>query len=48
MESEKKIEDNLKTELAKTLGIQKIIDFPITIIVQQDELPDIERWRKDE
>lgn len=45
MESEEKIDEKFIEELAKSLEVKKLKEFPITINVQQDDIPDIERWR---
>ncbi|MDD3140699.1 MAG: hypothetical protein PHX08_17255 [Lachnospiraceae bacterium] len=48
MESEKKIDEKFIEELEKSLELKKLKEFPITINVQQDDIPDIERWRTHE
>ncbi len=48
MESEKKIEEKFIEELEKSMEVQKLKEFPITINVQQDDIPDIGRWRTHE
>lgn len=48
MESKEKVEEKLKEELRKCLEVKELEEFPITINVQRDKLPEIERWRNDE
>ena len=48
MESGKKLEDKFMKELEKEMHIEKLKDFPMNINIQQDNIPDIERWRTHE
>jgi len=44
MGEEEKINELFEEELQKCMGDEKVINLPITIKVEQDEMPDIERW----
>ena len=45
---EQKIDDMYKEELAKCMGIVQVSDFPTAVKVEQDNLPDVQRWRSNE
>lgn len=44
---EKEIEEIFKEELAKGLDVINIAEYPVTLSVNQDALPDLERWRSE-
>lgn len=48
MGKEEKIDELFKEELANVIGTSKVIDFPISLSVETDDLPDITRWREHE
>ena len=47
MGTEEKIDELFIEEMEKVMG-EKILSLPITINVEQDDIPDIERWRTHE
>lgn len=48
MGSEKeKLEATFKEILAQTIGVEQITDFPVTLHVEPEVLPDVERWRNE-
>jgi hypothetical protein len=48
MDKEEKVEEMFLSEVEKYMGGEKIVSLPVTINVEQDDLPDVERWRKHE
>lgn len=48
MGTEEKVDELLIHEIEKSMGGEKILSLPPTIKVEQDDLPDIERWRTHE
>ncbi len=48
MDNEKNIDQELLEELKKTFDGEEIVTLPVTIKVEQDDLPDIERWKSHE
>ena len=42
-----KLEATYKEILAQAIGVEQIVDFPITLNVEPDVLPDVERWRNE-
>lgn len=45
MNKEENPDKVLKEELAKIFNDEDIIPLPVTIKVEQDDLPDIARWK---
>ena len=48
MDSGKELDQELIEELKKTFEGEEIVTLPVTIKVEQDDLPDIERWKSHE
>lgn len=48
MGTEEKIDEMFREEMARSLDVNEVTDFPVTISVEQDDLPNIERWRNNE
>lgn len=48
MGSEEKIDVLFREELEKCMEGEKLRTLPVTIRVEQDDVPDIERWRTHE
>ena len=48
MDKEENLDELLMTELKKAFEGESFIDLPVTIMVEQDDVPDIERWRTHE
>ena len=48
MGAEEKVDDLFKREIEKVMGGEKLLTLPITIKVEQDDTPDIERWKTHE
>ena len=48
MDKEENLDELLMTEIKRAFDGENIIDLPVTIMVEQDDVPDIERWRTHE
>ncbi len=48
MDKEENLDELLMAEIKKAFKGENIIDLPVTIMVEQDDVPDIERWRTHE
>ncbi len=48
MGEKEKIEEMFREELRKNMQRDRMIEFPVTVQVGKDDLPDLERWREHE
>lgn len=48
MGTEEKIDEVFLQEVEACMGGEKFIPLPLTIKVEQDDMPDIERWKTHE
>lgn len=48
MNNEENLDKQLMEELAKIFSGEDIIPLPVNLKVEQDDVPDIERWKSHE
>lgn len=48
MDTEEKVVELLLQEIEACMGGEKLVPLPLAIKVEQDDMPDIERWEMHE